>query len=188
MKSTVIVITGLPATGKTTLGIQLATHFKVPFLSKDVIKELIFDHLGVEDREFSKKTGRAAYAILYEVADQLMRSGSSFIIESNFKPAFDNATFSAIKEKYAPEFIQVLCWANGEVLLERFAARAESGDRHPGHVDSGNLDEFSSSLLQGRSEPLDIDGKLIEVDTTDFTKIDVDQIIKEISHGSHFAN
>lgn len=180
MKSKIFVITGLPASGKTTIGQKLAAHFQIPFISKDSIKELIFDSLGNSDREFSKKVGLAAYTLMYEFADELLKNGQSFILESNFKPQFDNKIFKEIKNKYCPEFIQILCWADGQILFERFKNRAESGNRHPGHVDTNNLEEFKPVLLQGRSETLDLDGKLIEVETTDFTKVNIDKIIKEI--------
>ncbi|MFZ4462043.1 MAG: AAA family ATPase [Patescibacteria group bacterium] len=45
MKSLLIIITGLPCTGKTTLGRKLAEELRLPFVSKDDFKELLFDDL-----------------------------------------------------------------------------------------------------------------------------------------------
>jgi predicted kinase len=56
-KNLLIVITGLPGTGKTTLGRKLAEELALPFISKDDIKELLFDGLGWEDRAKLKKWG-----------------------------------------------------------------------------------------------------------------------------------
>lgn len=50
-KISLIIITGLPGTGKTTLGRKLAEEFRLPFISKDDIKEFLFDNLGWKDRE-----------------------------------------------------------------------------------------------------------------------------------------
>ena len=48
-KSLLIIINGAPCTGKTTLGRKLAKQLRLPFLSKDGIKEVLFDTLGWED-------------------------------------------------------------------------------------------------------------------------------------------
>ncbi len=181
MKNKVILITGFPASGKTTIGKELAKLMSIPFISKDDIKELMFDGLGWKDREWSKKLGLVSYDLLYYFAEALLAANTSFVIESNFKPEFDNPKFSALKEKHDFDIIQILCKADGEVLFERFKKRSESGQRHPGHVDVTNYDEFKTALLSGRCEPLDIEGKIIEVDTTDFRKIDIDAILRHLN-------
>ena len=44
-----LLVTGLPATGKTTLARLLARRFTAPLLAKDVIKEPLLDVLGAAD-------------------------------------------------------------------------------------------------------------------------------------------
>ncbi len=162
------------------IGKQLAQRLALPFISKDSIKELIFDGLGWQDREWSKKVGLASYDLFYYFAEVLLKAGGSFILESNFKPQFDNPKIQALKEKYSFQVTQIICKAEGRVLFERFKARAESGNRHPGHVDTLNYKEFENSLLTDDAEPLSIEGKIIEVDTNDFGKINIDQIVNQI--------
>lgn len=70
-----ILITGHPCTGKTTLGKRLAEELNLPFVSKDDFKELLFDTLGWKDREWSKKLGTASYTILYHVAESILKTG-----------------------------------------------------------------------------------------------------------------
>src|SRR4051794_10844242 len=41
-----VVVSGIPASGKTTLARQLALALELPLVSKDVIKEALFDALG----------------------------------------------------------------------------------------------------------------------------------------------
>jgi len=58
-KSNVLIINGQPCTGKTHLMKKLSSDLKMTYLSRDEIKELLFDDLGVSDSEWSKKLGGA---------------------------------------------------------------------------------------------------------------------------------
>jgi shikimate kinase len=51
MTSSLIIISGLPCTGKTTLGRKLAQDLSLPLICRDSIKESLFDSLGYSDRE-----------------------------------------------------------------------------------------------------------------------------------------
>ena len=175
-----VIVTGLPCTGKTTLGRQIATEFRLPFINKDGVKELLFDSLGWSDRQWSKKLGYASYAILFYILEEQLAAGRSFVLESNFYGKQATDKFLELKNKYAFEALQVLCVTDGEVLWQRFKRRSESGERHPGHVDHLNYDEFSQTLRRGRLEPLEIGGSVIEVDTTDFTRIDYRQVFAAV--------
>jgi predicted kinase len=177
----IIVISGLPASGKTSIASEISRRLTVPFVSRDGMKEVLFDHLDWKDREWSKKLGMASYSLLYYFIESLLRSNTSCVVESNFKPEFDNQKFWTLKEKYDFTVVQILCKADGAVLFERFKQRAESGERHPGHVDTSNYDEFKNALLSGRCDPLDMQGNVIEVNTTDFGKVDIDAILRKVN-------
>lgn len=177
-KPLIIIVTGPPGTGKTTLGRRVADEFHLPFINKDGIKELLFDTLGWSDREWSKRLGMATYAILYHILEAELKAGASLVVESNFHPTYDNEKFATLHERYDFNMVQVLCFADGDVLYERFKERSESGERHPGHVDEMNLEEFEEILRRGRHDPLDIGGEIYEIDMTDFDAID---------HGGLFA-
>ena len=44
----VIVLTGMPATGKSTICKALAAHFGFPVMEKDAIKEVLFDMVALQ--------------------------------------------------------------------------------------------------------------------------------------------
>jgi len=158
----------------------MAREFSLPFISRDDIKELLFDSLGWKDREWSKKLGLASYSLLYHFLEFELCTGRSLIVESNFKAEFDTKKFLGLREKYDFEPFQIQCKVDSNTLFERFKRRSESGERHPGHVDHLSYEEFKSSLLKDHYEILDIGGRFFEVDTTDFDTIDYEGLFKAI--------
>jgi predicted kinase len=175
-----VIVNGAAATGKTTIGRRLAHELALPFASKDMFKETLFDTLGWNDRAWSKQIGRAGIALLFQFMETQLAARRSCIVECNFKSELATPEFLALRERHAYQPVQILCRCDGNVLFERFRRRAESGERHPGHVDHVHYDEFAPSLLRGYTEPLDIGGRLIEVDTTDWESVDYGAIIATI--------
>ena len=80
----VIIITGYPGAGKTTLGKSLSERFGVPFVSKDEIKEILFDSLGWKDREWSMKLGATSYELMFYFAKKIVETNKPFILETYF--------------------------------------------------------------------------------------------------------
>lgn len=186
MKPLLLVISGLPCTGKTTLGRQIAAEFRLPLISRDDIKESLFDTLGWKDREWSKKLGSASYGLLYYFIESQICRGRSIAVESNFQPKFDNHKFLNLKQKHEFELVQFHCKASDEVLFQRFKNRSESGERHPGHVDHLNYEEFKTTLIKGGYDLLDVESKVFEVDTSNFERIDYKILFEEIKSAANW--
>jgi predicted kinase len=175
-----IIITGPPCTGKTTLGRKVAAELYLPFINKDSLKELLFDRLGWRDRAWSKLLGYASYDLLYYFVAVQLQAGKPAVVESNFKAEYDTAKFLALKEQHNFQPFQIACYTEGEVLYRRFVERAASGQRHPGHVDQETFEELRAILLKGESPPLGIGGQVLRVDTTDLATIDYDAILETL--------
>jgi predicted kinase len=159
---------------------MLAQRLCMPFLYKDGIKETLFDTLGWSDRGWSRKLGVATYALLFHLLEMELAAGRSLVVESNFDAERAGPSFRALRERYGFRPVQVCCLADGAVLLERLRLRATSAERHPGHVELVNMAELEPVLLRGRLDPLPLDGPIIEVDTTDFAKVDAEAITREV--------
>jgi hypothetical protein len=114
-----------------------------------------------------------------------LRAHKSIIVETNFNPSFANKRFLELKEKYGFTPIQVRCIANGEILFERFKNRANSTERHLGHVDNVNLEEWEPIIKKGKIEALEIGGNIFDIDTTDIETIDYVKLLSDIRSITH---
>ena len=64
----VVVVSGAPASGKSTLAPALAAELDLPLLAKDAVKDALVDVLGAPDLPRSRELGRAAVQVLLAVA------------------------------------------------------------------------------------------------------------------------
>ena len=181
MPSSLIIISGPPCTGKTVLAKRLSADLQIPFISKDHLKEMLFDRLGWSDRQWSRQLSLASYDLLFYFLETQLGAGKSLIVESNFKAEYHTTRFLTLKDFYNFHPFQIQCQTDGAVLFERFKRRALSGERHPGHVDHLNYDEFRDILLKGKHEPLEIGGRIYHLDTTSFTDIDYNNLLEVVT-------
>jgi predicted kinase len=176
-----VLVNGLPGTGKSTLGRAIASHYGVPLVSKDEFKERIFNTLGWSDKSWSLKVSAASHRLMDYVIEEQLKVRGSLVVESNFKPAIDRDRFSQFQQHFGCSLIEVLCWAQGDVLFDRYWARQDAG-RHPGHVESASVEEQRASLAAGRCDPVLLQGPIIEVDTTDFDTVDYQALFQAIKN------
>lgn len=167
----IIIITGHPGSGKTSIAKNLADTHKVMVVTKDALKERMFDALGANDKNWSLKVSAAAHRIMDDIVKEQLRIGQSIIVESNFKPDIDSRRFTKLAEEYDTECLQILCQAESSMLFDRWVARIEKGERHGGHVEEISLDEIKENFTKPY-EPLALPGVLVAIDTTDFSQVD----------------
>ncbi|MCX6726750.1 MAG: AAA family ATPase [Candidatus Shapirobacteria bacterium] len=179
---TLIIVTGIESSGKSFIASELSRELNLPFFSKDIIKEKLFDTIGYKDRDWSKKLGIGSLAILFQTAEELLSHGQSLILESNFKPELAKIDFENIAKKIPIKFFQIVCFADGQEIYKRFIERVNSGKRHPGHRDDINSIESKDRLLKGGKFPINIPGEKYEIDTTDFSKVDLKPLILQLQN------
>jgi dephospho-CoA kinase len=66
-----VVVSGLPASGKTSLAEPLSQALGVPLISKDAIKERLFEAVGYGGLDWSRTLSRAADTTMVRVAQDL---------------------------------------------------------------------------------------------------------------------
>ena len=120
-----VVVTGPPGAGKTTIARGIAERLQLPLIAKDTIKEALFDGLGVGDVEWSQRVGTATYLAMLGLLEDSVAAGASVVAEANFVCGSELETRLAA---LPAGFVQIHCTAPLELLLERYGTR----ERHPG--------------------------------------------------------
>ena len=128
-----IILSGLPASGKSTVAKALQGAFPYPILEKDRIKECLFDTLGFQSHAEKRRLDAAAAQILLQTAEDILNAGNSLILDNNFDTAAGEALRS-LQERCRPRSVTVLLTADEDTLYERYLARDQAHTRHPGHA------------------------------------------------------
>lgn len=182
--SLLVIVTGAPGAGKTTIARRLAQDLSLPLFTRDELKESLFDSLGWSDRPWSASVGAAAWELLYLLAERVLATRQSLLLESNFQARWANTRVAHLQAQTHCRIVQILCQAEPEVLIARYQQRVETGERHPGHVDHLNVEAMRAELRHAW-QPLDVDGELITIDTTNWHALDYSALRQRVQ--SHLA-
>src|SRR3954453_10531269 len=81
-----VVVTGPPGAGKTTVAAALRERLGLPLMAKDALKETLGDALECAgDRHESQRLGMATFHVQFAVVRELLAAGVSLIAEGNFR-------------------------------------------------------------------------------------------------------
>jgi predicted kinase len=177
-RALLVIVTGAPASGKTTIARGLAAELEIIALYKDEIKERLGEEIPGEGVDWSRSLGRAAYALLDELAEKLLSAGYACLIEANFHPELSLPGLSRLAA--SASVVQVVCQADPDVLERRYRQRFEDGSRNAVHLDlaAGRNAELAAAFRRDHALPLS--GELIRIDTTAIETLDLAGIAGEI--------
>lgn len=128
-----IIIAGMPASGKSTYARKLSRTLGYPIIEKDNIKEELFDTLGFKCYAEKRQHDVAATAVLLRVADDMLSCGQSLILVNNFRDDAKDALEKLVKQ-YDCRCVIVFFGGDNDVFFERYVERDRRGVRHLGHV------------------------------------------------------
>jgi predicted kinase len=167
----VVAVTGIPASGKTTVATALRMQLGWPLISKDVVKEALFDALGTGDLEWSRRLGRAGHVVMYSLAQTIPQ----VILDAHFQRGIAEPELQALDRR----IVQIYCRCPVDVAAERYRRRIDDPDRHPAHLPEHQSDQVIERWMNDVPTPLDLPKSLlVEIDTTG--PVDIEAIATSI--------
>lgn len=173
--SVAIVMSGVPASGKTSLGRELALRLDWPFLDKDDFLEKSFEEAPVGNMQDRRRLSRMSDAQFRDAA----KTRNKAVLVSHWTPKSgpaDTGTPSGWVAQNFAQVIEIYCECRVELAIRRFLGRT----RHSGHLDqerSREDIERQLRVLEG-GYPL---GLGVTISTNTETRPDVETLCRQIA-------
>jgi predicted kinase len=165
MDCQLVVISGLPASGKSSLSDRLGVDLGVPVIHRDRLRRAVFEpftEFPVSEDLITEATGRMIIAILETFA----RAGASVILDGNFNTPGHAIPVRAFVRSHDLPAIEICLWGDPDILRARFIDRAD-----PPLTE--DLIPYFERVLHRPPEPvLQPPASMFHVDTTDFGALD----------------
>ncbi len=153
-----VVVSGLPASGKTTVGRAISEGLSLPLLDKDSILEALFDSLKCNEQEQRERLSRASDEVLFRLA----AASTPAVLVNWWNPGTAPGRLAEIADR----LVEVFCDCPLDVAAARFVAR----ERHPGHLDhlrtTRQREQGIERLRTTYRGALRLGGPLVTVDTS----------------------
>ena len=155
----------------------------MPYFVKDTFKIALCKNVSIADRNESSLFSAVTFDAMMYVTERLFETGSPVILEGNFVPGGVKKTDEAgvikqLIDKYGYAPLTFKFMGNTQILYKRFIAREKTLER--GQANKIGVD-VSYEVFDQWCHNLDnfnVGGKIIQVDTTDFTKVNFSTYIE----------
>ena len=183
MSKKIIIIEGYLASGKSTFALQLSKSLNIPYLIKDTFKIALCKNVTVTNRTESSVFSAVTFDGMMYVAERMMETSTPIIIEGNFVPIgvkkVDEAgEIKRLIDKYNYASLDFKFMGDTQVLHQRFLKREKTAER--GEVNKIGTDVPYDTFNQWchNLDNFDIGGETVQVDTTNFSKVNFNTYIK----------
>ena len=173
MTKSCIVVTGLPACGKSTIGKQIADSLEFSFLDKDNYLERLYEERGVGNSSWRQTLSRESDSHFIRDAKSL----ESVVLVSHWrtKEGTDSGTPTEWLREYFTLVVELFCSCSTDIAASRFRRR----ERHPGHLDRQKSEESILAWMADYREGLPLRVGSLVVAETDNSPL-LDDIIHKV--------
>lgn len=124
-----IIITGAPASGKSSIAEQVGKDLDIQVISKDGFKIQLFESYGFTSHAEKKQLSIRGEAMMYNAIVESITNGTDLIVDNNFK---NYKEIRRILNDAKKEVVIkcVYCVADYSILAQRYNDRIANGNRH----------------------------------------------------------
>jgi aminoglycoside phosphotransferase family enzyme/predicted kinase len=134
-----ILMRGLPGTGKSTIAQTISEALGVELLQTDSLRQTMFgptgDRAGFNQGRYQAENRLRVYGQMHTQADAFLKDGRSVVLDGTYLAASSRADAAKLAERNQAAFLAVHCQCPDEIALQRIESRAAEGksssEAHP---------------------------------------------------------
>ena len=179
-KPYLLIVTGRPGSGKTTLSNKLGGEFFLPVVSRDALKEGYVHTFGKKHDELPSDTNKVVTDLFFETVADLLKNNVSLIAEAVFQHRVWGPRLKTLSE--FGDIHILICETDPKIAKERFIERGlNNSNREHFHGDKAVQDaRDGKDLTIAEYEAPDLTYPTIMVDTTKDYRPSIEEIKAKI--------
>ncbi len=157
--SLLVLIVGLPGTGKSTLAKRLADVFDCTVITTEVVRSQLFNENQImEDRDFTQEELDITYRAIALLCENLLAAKARVIVDGVFRSQSERNKIIDIAQKNNAKFIGIYTYSKtDDIVLDRLRRRKQMGTASP----AGD-----KAYYKIKKEFESVDPSFLQIDTT----------------------